>query len=361
MPDNASNFSFLATGIGSVPFHDVKGTCLEILEHLPLIPFWPQLVKRSYLEEMNIQFSEGLPLLEIDEEKRSLFVSSTSDLESELVTFYEHFMAQDTQYFSISENYAPGLYALLRLIGSKPEEGWCIKGQTVGPVTFAASITDLNGKSVLYNKDLLEAMVRGLAIKALWQVQQLESTGKKTIIFLDEPYLSSFGSAFSPVGRHEVIDILRTVIDYLRSNCETLIGIHCCGNTDWSMILEVDPDIISFDAFEYMDYFLLYRDDIVRFIERGGTVAWGIVPTATFTGTESVEGLSSRLEQAIDKVCKWGLDPDLLSQRSMLTSSCGMGTMTPESAKMVLDLLLRLSRKFRTDGLFRQPPRCLGH
>ena len=59
---------FKATGIGSVPSVGVRDTCLHILEHLPEIPFWPQLVKRTHLEDMNIQFSEGLPLLEIIEE-----------------------------------------------------------------------------------------------------------------------------------------------------------------------------------------------------------------------------------------------------------------------------------------------------
>jgi len=348
MPDKTTDFNFLATGIGSVPFQDTESTCVEILKHLPSIPFWPQFVKRSHLEDMSIQFSEGLPLLEIDIKKRSLFISSSEHAESELVTFYDRFMAQDTEYFSISENYAPGLYTILKHIGDRPGEGLCIKGQTVGPITFAATITDLNGKPVLYNKELLEAMVRGLAIKALWQVRQLEKSGKKTIIFLDEPYLASFGSAFAAINRHDVIDILRTVIDYLRENCDTLIGIHCCGNTDWSMIVEAGPDIISFDAFEYMDYFLLYPEDIIRFVGTGGTIAWGIIPTNGFTDMKSVESLSKKIEQALEKLHQWGIDPDVLSKRSMLTSACGMGTMTPESAKTALKLLCRLSRKLRT-------------
>ena len=60
-----AGFSFRATGIGSVPFMDVTQTCLHILKCLPEIPFWPQLVKRSHVEDMNIQLSEGLPLLKI--------------------------------------------------------------------------------------------------------------------------------------------------------------------------------------------------------------------------------------------------------------------------------------------------------
>ena len=118
------------------------------------------------------------------------------------------------------------------------------------------------------------------------------------------------------------------------------------------MIVEAGPDIINFDAFEYMDYFLLYQDDIVRFIEGGGTVAWGIIPTANFTGKESVETLFSRLEKGLDRVRQWGVDPAVLSERSMLTPACGMGTMTPEAAKSAMELLYGLSKKSGEAGYF---------
>jgi methionine synthase II (cobalamin-independent) len=189
-------------------------------------------------------------------------------------------------------------------------------------------------------------MVRGLAIKALWQARELSKSGKKPLIFLDEPSLSGFGSAFSPIQRDEVIDILRTVMDYLRENSDTLIGIHCCGNTDWSMIMEAGPDIISFDAFDYMDHFLLYPDDIVRFLRGKGTVAWGIIPTSGFTGKESAGDLFSKIEEGLSRVHKWGIDPGMLAERSILTPACGMGTMEPESAKRGLGLLSQLSRMY---------------
>jgi hypothetical protein len=347
MPDERPPFNFMATGVGSVPFQDVETTCRDILEHLPFIPFWPQFVKRTHLEDMNIQYSECLPLLETIEEKRSLAISQTKNAEAELVTFYEHFLAQDVDYFAINKSYAIGLFSLLDLIKRSGFDGPFIKGQSVGPITFAASITDTNGNSVLHNPEILEAMVKGIAIKALWQVREIEKSGNKTIIFLDEPYLSGFGSAFTPIGRHEVIENLRTVIDYLRENSETLIGIHCCGNTDWSMIIEAGPDIINFDAFEYMDYFLLYPDDIVRFLKEGGIIAWGIIPTANFTGEETVEGLFSKLQEGLSRIHQWGIDPDILAERSILTPACGMGTMEPEHARNGMELLSQLSQKCR--------------
>ena len=337
----------MATGIGSVPYQDIDATCLEILDLFPLMPFWPQFVKRSYVEGMNVQYTENLPLLEINNQKEAVFLSTEKDTESELVTFYDHFLAQDLDYFAISRDYAPGLYRLLEMIDQgRSDNSRYIKGQTVGPITLAAGITDLDGKPILHNPELFEAMIRGLAIKALWQVRELGRSGKKTVIFLDEPYLSGYGSAFSSIQRHEVIEALQSIIGYLKENSDTLVGIHCCGNTDWSMIVEASPDIINFDAFEYMDYFLLYPDDILRFLKGGGVMAWGVVPTSALIESESSEGLSSRLESGLSQIREWGIGPDMLAQRSILTPACGMGTMEPEGAQAGTKLLAHLSQEW---------------
>jgi len=338
-----ADFHFTATGIGSVPSTDIRETCHYILDHFSQIPFWPQFVKRSPLEDMCIQFCEGLPLLEVDEQRRSLTVSK-EDRETALLNFYEHLLAEDLSYFAVTPAYAPGLYRIIESVEKQKDRfGAYIKGHTVGPVTFAAGIADNDGKSVLYDPELLEALVKGLAIKALWQVTELGRTGRKPIIFFDEPSLSGFGSAFSPIQRHKVIGMFREIFQYMRERSNALLGIHCCGNTDWSMILETGPDIVNFDAFGYMDYFLLYPDEISRYIRDGGIIAWGIVPTLQFTGTETLESLSSRLQEGLDRFCEWGLDPETVKSCSLLTPACGLGTMDQVSADRALDLLSRLS------------------
>jgi len=54
--------------------------------------------------------------------------------------------------------------------------------------------------------------------------------------------------------------------------------------------MDTNTDIISFDAFSYMDHFLLFSETIARFIRGGGIVAWGMVPTFGYTGKETLEG-----------------------------------------------------------------------
>ena len=342
------SFNFAATGIGSVPFLDVEGTCRRILDTCREIPFWPQFVLRSPHEEMTIQYSEGLPFLELKKDQRTLVVSS-HDMESDLITFYDLFLRESPGHFAISKAYAPGLYEMIAAIQKKPETyGAYVKGQTVGPVTFAAGVANHDGKSVLHHPDLVEALAKALAIRALWQVTELSKSGKRVMLFLDEPYLSGYGSAFVPIQRDDVIGLIKEVITYLRERSDALIGIHCCGNTDWPMIIETGPDIISFDAFSYMDFFLLYPAEIGGFLEQGGTIAWGIVPTFTFTGKETAESLLSLLQKGLDRIMSWGLSPGLLARQSLLTPACGMGTMKEEAAEKALHLLSQLPERCRT-------------
>ena len=338
------DFYFKTTGIGSVPWTDTDKTCSKILE-LISIPFWPQLVKRSPYEDMNIQFTEGLPLVSINTERKLISVSA-EDTEEALVEFYSHYLSDDVDYFSVSRDYAPGLYRQIELVSENPDNyGKDIKGHTTGPVTFAASIKDEEGKAILGNPDLLEAFTKGLAIKSLWQVRELEKTGKKVIIFLDEPYLSGFGSAFSPIERHEVVSLLKEVIDYIKEKSDALVGIHCCGNTDWSMIVDAGPDIINFDAFSFLDYFLLYPNDISRFIKGGGTIAWGIVPTGDSAGQGDLDALYAILNKGLDALYNLGLDKDMVQAASILTPACGMGTMKEEDSEEVLNLLSGLYKR----------------
>ena len=88
------NFNFSVTGIGSVPYLDIKDTSKKILESFRNIPFWSQYVKRSNFEDMSIQFSEGLPLLRFEPENTTLRLQP-DNRETELVSFYDRFLSDD--------------------------------------------------------------------------------------------------------------------------------------------------------------------------------------------------------------------------------------------------------------------------
>jgi hypothetical protein len=72
-----------------------------------------------------------------------------------------------------------------------------------------------------------------------------------------------------------------------------------------------------------------------------------MVPTISFTGKESLEGLYSMLKEGLRHLSEWGLDSGTLMRQSILTPACGMGTMDKAAAERVLDLLSMLSRRCR--------------
>jgi methionine synthase II (cobalamin-independent) len=341
---NRRDYHFTCTGIGSAPGLDVQGTCREILNRFPEAPFWPQFPRRSPVEDMTLQYIEGISLLEADPDGRRPLLTSL-DTAAQLADLYEHVLSEDAAHFSISREYAPGLHELIGLLRQQGKPcGNYIKGQTVGPVTLALAARDQEGKALIHSPEWTEALTQALALKALWQVRELAATGREPILFLDEPSLSGFGSAFSPLERAEVIRILGSFMAFLRERTPAVMGIHCCGNTDWSMLLEAGPDIINFDAFGYLDTFLLYRADILRFLERGGSIAWGIVPTSDEDLKRvSLEDLLERLQAGLFRLGEWGLDANTIRRRSFLTPACGMGNLQESSASRALALLSELS------------------
>jgi len=346
----------LATGIGSLPHTDVDEALDLIFKYTPQIPFWPQLPKRDKREGMVAQFSEGLPCIEVSD-KRGVFFNP-EDKEKKLAQFYEKVINQDREYFKISENFASGLYAFYQRL--KKSDLKCIhslKCQVTGPFTFAASIKDENDKVLLHDHDFMQAITEGLTMKALWQIRFMEKFGKDIIVFIDEPYLGCFGSAYTPVNRQDVVKTLTELTNKIAGAETVRVGVHCCGNTDWSIFTDIRRiDIISFDAFGFLDRVLLYANELRGFLERDflerlGILAWGIVPTQAFSKEINSELLLQKLEQGINFLVNKGIDKTLLRNRLIFTPSCGLGTLSCEEADMIFKCLRDLSEDFKNKSI----------
>ena len=335
------NIKGLATGIGSLPHIDYESALDLVFKYVPSIPFWPQLPKRDVREGMIAQYSENIPCLKIN--SSGLYFDSQEKEES-LEKFYEKVIANDLDYFKIGQEYSLGLHKFYQKIKSSDlDKIEFIKLQVTGPFTFAAGINDEAGASLLYDKVMMQAISKALSMKALWQINLFREFGKKMIMLIDEPYLGCFGSAYTPVNREDVLSGLNEFTASLNSK-DVLLGVHCCGNTDWSIFTEAkDISIISFDAFDYQDKFVLYANDIKRFLSRGGVICWGIVPTQSFTGEENIELLVRKLRQGIDFLTKKGIDEELLKNRLVISPACGLGTFALQKAEKVFKLLSETS------------------
>lgn len=332
----------LATAVGSFP-HREPGEVIEtIFELIPLIPAWPQLPQRDFRESMYIQFSEGMPCLKLEPEERRAYFRVDCDIEEEMEKFYTALVTEDLDYFAISEEYAAGLHHFLRR--PLPKSTLYVKGQVTGPISFGLTMTDQGRRSVIYIPEIYEAVVKTLVMKTRWQIRQLKKLHSNVIIVFDEPYLVGFGSAFVNVSREEVIQSLNEVIEAARSE-GAVTGLHCCGNTDWAMVMETPVDIVNFDAYEYFKGMTLYPEEVKNFLEQKRCLAWGIVPSTTGLGT--TKELHRLFLERIEIMAGKGIDKRLLLEQCLVTTSCGMGTQTVEKSKRIMELLWGVSRVLR--------------
>ena len=333
-------FNCLPTAIGTMPHTDPKEACILVAKYLPDLPAWPQLPKRSRLENMYVQFSEGFPGLELEGDK--IYVDRSAEFDSQLELLYTAYSENNPDNYDISANYASGLHAFSAFT-QRPSA--MSKGQITGPISFGLCVTDREGKGTLYDELLAEALSRFLRLKAMWQEKFLKAISHNTIIFVDEPYLTSLGSAFVAIPNEQVIALLEEVF----GGIEGLKGVHCCGTTDWSLLLKSSTDVLSFDAYNYADSLSCYPAEVKAFIEGGGTIAWGIVPNdEEALAKESLSGLYDRLGEAIAPFTRDGLPFKQLIAQGLLTPSCGLASVSLEAAAQALELVAELSAKVKS-------------
>ena len=333
-------FSCLPTIVGSMPHTDPSEACSQVIHYLKEIPAWPQLPKRSFLENMYVQFSQGFPGATIEDER--IYIDRSQNMDKPLEQLYAAYLENDIDKYPISSDYAAGLHSFLALTTLAP---LAVKGQITGPISWGLTVTDDNRRAILYDDTLADALAKLLRLKAAWQEKALSQISRNTIIFVDEPYMVSFGSAYVSLSRERVINLLEEVFGGISG----LKGVHCCGNTDWSVLLGTSADILSFDAYNYAQSFSLYPAEIKKFLDRKGTIAWGIVPNnEEALAKESVAGLKDRLDEAMAPFTRSGIPFKQLLRQGLLTPSCGLASLaTKEAAAQALELLAGLSIKIR--------------
>jgi methionine synthase II (cobalamin-independent) len=179
----------------------------------------------------------------------------------------------------------------------------------------------------------------------MWQERFLRTISQDTLIFFDEPYLASLGSAFVAISNEQVSALLEEAF----SGVQGLKGVHCCGGTDWSLLLKSSADVLSFDAYNYADSLSCYPAEVKTFLERGSTIAWGIVANDEEPlAKETVASLYDRLGEAMAPFTRDGINFRQLVAQSILTPSCSLASLSPEAAERALQLLAELSAKFRS-------------
>jgi len=344
----------LAVLIGSLPIADHRQAIDLVFKYTPDIPLWVQLPVYPQ-ENMIAQFLAGVPGV-VRSRDRVFVDTSQSTFEDDLLKFYEEYLAIteggspiDGTRFVLTPETARGFFVLLDVMRSARRLPGALKGQITGPVTLATGLTDQHGRALFYDDRFLDVVVKTLAMKARWQVEKLSQWGVPAIIFIDEPGLAGFGSsAFISISRQDVSRVLSEVIDAVHQ-AGGLAGVHVCANTDWSLILDSPADILSFDAYGFFERLVLYERSLKTFFDQGRTLAWGIVPTSSSQdiAMEKASSLVAKWKSRAGRLETIGIEPTKILAHSLITPSCGTGSLTPEEAIKVLEMTREVSESLR--------------
>jgi cobalamin biosynthesis protein CobD len=261
--------SCAATAIGSLPHKDPEQACKVVLESIPNGPIWPQLPANGLHEQMEIQYSEGIPRVVLDQVKGRMYFDTTGDTSTDLADFYEKYCADDLEAFRISPDFSKGIYAMESALKASGVKRPFVKVRTTGPLSVGLSIVDENKRAIYYNPEFVDVVVKGMAMKCRWQIRKFQPFAEKVICFVDEPILSAFGSStYVSVTRDDTVAKLGEVIEAVHSE-GALAGVHCCGNTEWPILMDAGVDIINFDAFDYGETILLHPDAFESHLKAG--------------------------------------------------------------------------------------------
>jgi len=330
--------NLLTTAMAVMPHTDIN-RALEMALSLD-VPFWPQLPRYSYYEDMYVQASEHFPGMLLDVEKRTLRFSMEK-FTNELEVAMAHLDEPD--YFDISEAYSEVYHRFLKLdLANRP----AIRGQLEGPISFGFNVVDQDNRPILFDDTVRPFMIEFLARRINIQLSKLKKINPNAFMFIDEPglqFVFSAMSGYSDVAARRDMETFFSLIEKPR-------GVHLCGNPDWDFLLGLDLDILSLDVYSNGEVFVSYASSIKKFLDRGGMLVWGIIPTnADPFEKESIDSLENRLIEMWAYLERKGIDRNFLMSRSMLSPAtcCLVNPDIERTVEKAFNMVNQLSTRLR--------------
>jgi hypothetical protein len=318
---------FAATGVGSLPGTDPAAAAELVLRHCPHLPYWPQLPARGPDEAMLWQFLPRVRHLPA----QAAWEGSTGLSGREP----ERWLQGEPGGLEAPADSAPGIEALLAEPAMRGA-AW-VKGQVTGPVTAALGLRDRAGRPLAERPELHGLLGGRLLEAALRQGRRLAGAARRVLLFVDEPLL--FRLPEGEAGR-SLLDELTRVLAALRE-AGLRAGLHTCGPPDWPLLCGLGAQVLGFDAWRYLPG-PEARKPLAMFLDRGGSIAWGLVPVQA--ELPALETLESRAREALACVGPEG------AARSLLTPSCGLAALAVAEAGEAHGLTAALGERLRASA-----------
>lgn len=351
-----NNLKLQPIGIGSLPHKNPDEAMRVVARNFSQIPFFPQLANISKNEDMMLQFLEGLPSFSYDKSEKFVLDSESEEFLSGLEEFfadYEEIISDISspllEKYAITSKSSSTFDKFEQVI--KENKPHYAKGQIVGAFTLCTTLKDQNGMAVIYDETLRDIVVKLLSLKVLWQIKHIKTANPDTIpiIFMDEPSVSQIGSsAYLTVSENEVISMIKEISNIIKNN-GGLSAMHCCGKCDWRLPIKTGINIINFDAYTYGQNFNVYHKEILKFLNNGGKIAWGLVPTldGAILRKLSINDLVKKFHDSVNYLTKNRINEKLIIDNSLITSSCGAGGLSIKDAELAMSLVKGLSDRLK--------------
>jgi hypothetical protein len=329
------NSAGAVTGIGSLPLRSVREAIQTVAEFSPEVPFWPQLPQIS---EREIVIRQGLDAIRSFIEPRDGsygFQIREGEIDSALEALHNSGGALKQEnaagFFSFEHALTSGLF----------RQSLAIKGHIEGPITLSAYLF-YKGKPFLSDPALFSSMSFHVSQLVCWQIDRLRSAGVPILLFVDEPALSLELPGFTEVSEVQRLSALGAIFDDARAR-GAYAGLHCCAAQPFDRMLRTRPDILSFDAHKGLEAFFAHPQS-VDFVNQGGTVAYGLIPTKP--DLDALDGAQIFIRW-LEAVSRRG-DPQRFAQRAMITATCGLGLLDPSSIRASFTVAHGVSKLVRS-------------
>ena len=315
----------VATSIGSLPHTDPRSAATFALEAQPRLPAAPSLPNRSGMERMIAQAAWGIDGLRVLPDGSLELDDPRLDPRAPLTTA------------GIDGEPFVGLRAFLGAVAGRRAP---IKLQLTGPLTLGVALLNLGVPS------RRAFAVAGGAVRA--RARTLLAAAQETapmaplVVFVDEPGLTAAMHASFPLDPNRTIDLVSSVLATIEPYAVT--GLHCCGLADWRVVLQAGPQILSLPLGSGA---VEHTGALGAFLENGGRIAWGAVPTSGPLGS-TPERLWQQLSAEWCSLTQSGCDPVLLREQALITPACGLALHTEDQADLVITLANQVARRLET-------------
>jgi hypothetical protein len=313
----------VATAVGSLPHTDADAAADFVLERLPELPAIPSLPRRSPHEGILAHGLAGVAGIEIGDDGEVRVVVDRLD-------------PSNPPALDLGDEAFGGLRAFLAAAAGRQGP---VKWQVVGPVTLGLALGRRGAPPDVAFRVAADAVRAHLRSVYEWVADALP--GCRQVVVIDEPGFCGVMDPGFPLPPEMAIDLASGALAAIEQKAVT--GVHCCSEGDLAAIAAAGPAILSLPAVPAL---VEAGGHVCSFLEAGGWIAWGAVPTDGPVGT-CVDRSWRDLSALWCSLVQVGCDAARVRSQAIVTPACGLAFHDEAQASSVLRLTVEIAERVR--------------